>query len=86
VGHVGSMGESSFPTLSEVAAFLSDDPIVAMSGRLLLVDSKFWESDPSKLKVTSTSITTLVILDCHDVRSWDLRVTISFAGRSVDYS
>jgi hypothetical protein len=29
VGHVGSMGDNSFPTVSEVTAFLSDHPIVA---------------------------------------------------------
>ena len=73
MGHVGSMGDNSFLTLSEVAAFLSDDPVVAADcpvGYCLLILSL--ESDPSNLKVTWTSITTLVILDCHDVRSWVL--------------
>jgi len=81
------MVDSSFPTPSVVSAFLSDDPVVVADCPVCYrsVDSKFENLVSSILKAMLRSITTLVILDDHNVRSWVLRVTFSFVGRSVDF-
>ena len=81
------MDGSSFHTPSVVSAFLLDDLIVVADYLVgyCSIDSKFGNLISSILKAMLRSITTLVILDDHNVRSWVLRVTFSFVGRSVDF-
>ena len=55
-----------------------------LSNRLLLYWFQVQEPNLFNLKAMLRSITALVILDDHNVRSWVLRVTFSFLGRSVD--
>jgi hypothetical protein len=79
------MDDSSFPT-PVVSAFLSDDTVVVANYPVgyCSVDSKFGNLISSILKAMLRPIIALVILDDHNVRSWVLRVTFSFVGRSVD--
>ena len=82
------MDDSTFPTPFVVPAFLSDDLVVVEDCPMCYcsIDFKFKKLISSILKAMLGSITALVSLDNHNVRSWILRVTFSFVGRSVDSS